>query len=125
MSKNCADLVCMNGGNMNTENIIEHLCSVIKERKENPMKDSYTCYLFEQGINKILKKVGEESAELIIAAKDKDTGGVISETSDLIYHVCVLLVALEMDIKDVFNELEMRTAKLKNLKEMYVADKST
>ena len=61
------------------------------ERKNNPVEGSYTNYLFDKGIDKILKKVGEESAEVIIGAKNEDKAEIIYEVSDLVYHTLVLL----------------------------------
>ena len=110
---------------MESQNIIELLYSTIKSRKETPSDNSYTCYLFEQGLNKILKKVGEECAEVIIASKEGNTESIINETSDLIYHLCVLLASLDIEFSDVLIELEKRTKKLGNLKTMRVTDKNT
>lgn len=68
------------------------LYDIVKERKNSPMEGSYTCYLFEQGLDKILKKVAEESGEVIIAAKNKDAEPLCGEICDLLYHLIVLLV---------------------------------
>ena len=101
---------------------------IILERK-NSIGDSggqsYTRYLFSEGINKILKKIGEESAELIVAAKDGDAGSVVGETADLLYHVLVMLAELGLDLSDVEAELEARAAKRGNLKQAKEVDKST
>jgi phosphoribosyl-ATP pyrophosphohydrolase len=113
------------GVRMEKQNVIELLYDIVKDRKENSADNSYTCYLFEQGINKILKKVGEECAEVIIASKDSNREGVINETSDLIYHLCVLLASLEIEFSDILSELEKRAKKLGNLKVMRVTDKNT
>ena len=92
---------------------------------------SYTRYLFKEGINKILKKVGEESAELIVAAKDagKHAGDynklVVGETADLFYHVLIMLAELGIPLSDIEAELEARAAKAGNLKESKVVDKDT
>lgn len=93
---------------METENILKELYNTIKERKENPKEGSYTNYLFEKGIDKILKKVGEEASEVIIAAKNTDKAELIYEISDLIYHVLVLMVNNKVDLKDIQKELEGR-----------------
>jgi phosphoribosyl-ATP pyrophosphohydrolase len=69
---------------------------------------SYTTYLFEQGLDKILKKVGEESAETIIAAKNGDSGSLINEVSDLIYHLLVMLVEQGVDLGAIERELGAR-----------------
>jgi len=81
---------------------------IIETRKKEPKEGSYTTYLFEQGLDKILKKIGEESAETIIAAKNNDKAEVAYECADLVYHLTVMLVELGMDWSDVVGELEMR-----------------
>ena len=69
---------------------------------------SYTAYLFDKGIDKILKKVGEENAEVIIAAKNREKSEVVYEVSDLIYHLLVLLVEQGVELGDIFTELKSR-----------------
>ena len=81
--------------------------------------------LFESGLDKILKKVGEESAETIIAAKNGDKQEVIEEISDLMYHLLVMLHQLNIDIGEVEENLEKRSLKTKNLKASKVVDKNT
>lgn len=88
--------------------IISNLYMKILERKISPKEGSYTNYLFDKGIDKILKKVGEESAETIIAAKNESKAELISETSDLIYHLLVMLAQQEVEPKDIAKELESR-----------------
>lgn len=90
------------------EFILDELYSVISDRLENPKEDSYTNYLLDCGIDKILKKVGEECSETIIAAKNHDKKEIALETSDLIYHLMVMLVERGMDIKDVYDVLKDR-----------------
>lgn len=90
------------------EFILDELYNVIADRLENPKEDSYTNYLFDCGIDKILKKVGEECSETIIAAKNADKAEIALETSDLIYHLMVMLVERGMDIKDVYEVLKGR-----------------
>ena len=92
----------------NANNILRILYKVIEDRKENPKEGSYTNYLFDKGIDKILKKVGEENAEVIIASKNTDNDELIYETSDLIYHLLVLLVEKDITLDDIFNELNKR-----------------
>lgn len=92
----------------NNKDIINVLVNTIKERKENPKEGSYTNYLFDKGIDKILKKIGEESAEVIIAAKNKDKSEVIYETADLIYHMLVLLEQKDIKLDEVYEELVKR-----------------
>lgn len=89
-------------------NIVDRVYKLILDRKDNPKEGSYTNYLFEKGIDKILKKVGEENAEVIIGAKNRDQSEVIYEVSDLVYHVLVLLVELGIAPKDIKKELENR-----------------
>ena len=88
--------------------ILEEVYQVIRDRKENPKEGSYTTYLFNEGINKILKKVGEEAAEVIIAAKDPEDEPLIYEAADLLYHLMVLLVERGLHPNQVFEELQRR-----------------
>ena len=87
---------------------IGKLFDLIKERKETPVEGSYTNYLFDKGIDKILKKVGEECAEVIIAAKNPDLTELQYELSDLVYHSMVLMVERGLELKDIANELKKR-----------------
>ncbi len=68
------------------------LYNIIEERKENPEIEGYTRYLFDQGLDKILKKIGEEASEVIIASKNQEKEALVSEVADLMYHLTVLLV---------------------------------
>lgn len=88
--------------------ILDELYSVIADRKANPEEGSYTNYLFDKGVDKILKKIGEESSEVIIGAKNSSRDEVIYESSDLIYHLMVLLVEMGISLDDIFSELEKR-----------------
>ena len=83
------------------------LMELIKGRKTEKVEGSYTSYLFEKGLDKILKKIGEESSEVIIAAKN-DRKETIYEISDLIYHMRVLMAEMNIEIKDVIKELASR-----------------
>lgn len=107
------------------QNILQKLYDVVVNRKENPEEGSYTCYLFGEGMDKILKKVGEESAEVIIAAKNKETMPLVGEVSDLLYHLMVLLVEADIPYALVEEELNMRAQKIGNLKEMKQVDKNS
>lgn len=89
------------------ESFLSKLYAVILDRKKNPKEGSYTNYLLKEGINKILKKIGEETAETIIAAKDSPND-VVFEVADLIYHLTVLLVELGISWDEISNELEKR-----------------
>lgn len=88
--------------------ILKEVYEVIVDRRINPKEGSYTNYLFEKGIDKMLKKVGEEAAEVIIASKNTDNGEVIYEISDLIYHLSVLMVERGINFDDIFDELGKR-----------------
>ncbi len=90
------------------EFILDELFGVICDRFDNPKEDSYTNYLFDCGIDKILKKVGEECSETIIAAKNADKKEIALEASDLIYHLLVMIKERDMDIKDVYEVLKDR-----------------
>ena len=91
-----------------SDQILEDMYQVILDRKEHPMEGSYTCYLFEKGLDKILKKVGEETTEVIIAAKDHDRANTIYEIGDLAYHVMVLMVEAGISLADLRQELASR-----------------
>ena len=92
----------------NSDFSVEALYELIRGRKVNKKEGSYTTYLFDKGLDKILKKVGEESTEVIIAAKDSDKGETVYEIADLMYHVLVLMVEAGIDIKDIMCELQKR-----------------
>ena len=87
---------------------LEALMKVIEGRKLEKKEGSYTTYLFEKGIDKILKKVGEECTEVIIAGKADDKAETISEISDLVYHVMVLMIEMGISLDDIRNELASR-----------------
>ena len=86
----------------------EGLYELIKGRKTNPKEGSYTTYLFDKGLEKILKKVGEECTEVIIAGGKRDKEETVFEISDLCYHVMVLMVELGISVEDITRELEKR-----------------
>ena len=88
--------------------ILQELYNIVLDRKENPKEGSYTNYLLDKGIDKILKKVGEETAEVIIAAKNEGNEELRYEASDLLYHLIVLLVNKELKLNDIFEELQGR-----------------
>ena len=87
---------------------VQSLVDTIEGRKLNPQEGSYTTYLFEKGIDKILKKVGEECTEVIIAGKADDKAETIYEISDLMYHVLVLMIEMGISVDDIMNELKSR-----------------
>jgi phosphoribosyl-ATP pyrophosphohydrolase len=88
--------------------ILNKLADVLEDRKGQPADSSYVASLYHKGTNTILKKIGEESAELIIAAKGTDKQAVIHETADLWFHNLVLLSSLGLKPDQVFQELERR-----------------
>ena len=87
---------------------MDALMELIRGRKTNPQEGSYTTYLFQKGLDKILKKIGEESTEVIIAAKDNDPKETISEISDLVYHVMVMMIQQGISLEDIRRELASR-----------------
>jgi len=86
----------------------DELMKLIKGRKLNKKEGSYTTYLFEKGRDKILKKVGEESTEVIIAAKSDDKKETVYEIADLAYHVMVLMIEMGISLEDIHKELASR-----------------
>ncbi len=87
---------------------IDLLAKLIKDRMKNPKDGSYTNYLFEKGLDKILKKIGEESTEVIIAAKAGDKPNTIYEIADLAYHIVVLMTYYQIEWMEIVDELESR-----------------
>ena len=87
---------------------LEGLMEMLEGRKANPKEGSYTSYLFQKGIDKILKKVGEESTEVIIAGKANDKAETIYEIADLTYHVMVLMLEMGISLEDIHKELASR-----------------
>jgi phosphoribosyl-AMP cyclohydrolase / phosphoribosyl-ATP pyrophosphohydrolase len=88
--------------------VLDQLYQLIESRERERPTNSYTTYLFDKGLDKILKKLGEESAETIIAAKNEDQGRVVSEVADLMYHLLVLLVARGVSLEEISQELGKR-----------------
>lgn len=104
---------------------MEELYQTILDRKSHPVENSYTCYLFSKGIDKILKKCGEECAEVIIAAKNPDNAALSEEIADLLYHVLTLCAERGLPWSDVENVLTQRGHKIGNLKQMKNVDRET
>jgi phosphoribosyl-ATP pyrophosphohydrolase/phosphoribosyl-AMP cyclohydrolase len=92
----------------NLGSLLSRLYQLIGDRERERPEGSYTTYLFDEGIDKILKKLGEESAETIIAAKNDDNRRLVAEVSDLVYHLLVLLVARGVSLEEIANELKQR-----------------
>jgi phosphoribosyl-ATP pyrophosphohydrolase/phosphoribosyl-AMP cyclohydrolase len=88
--------------------VFEDVYGVIEDRKEHPKEGSYTSYLFEKGIDKILKKCGEEAAEIIIAAKNPNAEEIKYEIADFLYHVMVLMSEKGITWADIATELANR-----------------
>ncbi len=107
------------------DSTLERLYGVVMDRKANPQEGSYTCYLFDKGLDKILKKVGEECAETIIAAKNDVPSDTVGEISDLIYHLMVMMAEKDIPLEDVLAELDRRAQKIGNLKQMKQVDKES
>ena len=95
-------------GRSEDEFSISRLMDKLKNRKKQMPENSYTTYLFEKGLDKILKKVGEECTEVIIAAKDNDKAETVYEISDLVYHTLVLMVEAGIEADDILKELASR-----------------
>jgi phosphoribosyl-ATP pyrophosphohydrolase len=93
-----------------TDAIVDELFAVIEDRKETLPEDSYTASLFthEKGDNAVLEKLGEETTELILAAKDDDREEIAHESADIVYHLLVLLAMKDMDVADLRAELAER-----------------
>ncbi len=117
-------------------NELEELYKVVMNRKEDYetnknlssdeiKKKSYTCYLFSQGQDKILKKCGEECTEMVIAAKNNDNVELKNEMADLFYHVMVLCAEKNLPFAEVEEVLHERSKKIGNLKQFKVTDKNT
>ncbi len=96
---------------------LESLMALIAGRKTDKKEGSYTTYLFEKGIDKILKKVGEESTEVIIAAKDNDKKETVYEIADLCYHIMVLMIEMGISLEDIHRELASRHVIDKKIKQ--------
>ncbi|MCM1525058.1 MAG: phosphoribosyl-ATP diphosphatase [Ruminococcus sp.] len=105
--------------------VLNDLYNVVSDRRINPQEGSYTCYLFEKGLDKICKKCGEECTEMVIAAKNADNNELKNEIADLFYHVAVLCVQQGLDIADVEEVLRERSKKIGNLKKIHVSDHNT
>jgi phosphoribosyl-ATP pyrophosphohydrolase/phosphoribosyl-AMP cyclohydrolase len=95
-------------GSTNQKRMLDLLEEVIRNRQKNPQPGSYTSALFQQGINRIAQKVGEEAVELVIASKEDDEDRFLNEAADLLFHVLVLLAAKNKNLENVEQVLEYR-----------------
>lgn len=98
---------------------------VVMSRRAEPQEGSYTCYLFEKGLDKILKKCGEECTEMVIAAKNSDKEELVGEINDLLYHMIVLMAERGVTVEDVEAVMTERSRKIGNLKQFHVSDHNT
>jgi len=110
---------------VNENEILSALYQTVVNRRDNPKEGSYTCYLLDKGIDKILKKVGEECSETIIAAKNGVNSETVYEIADLIYHLTVMMVQQNIPLEDVLAELDKRSEKTGNLKKFHTVDKNS
>lgn len=101
---------------MNDDNALQKLYKTILMRKNEEMEGSYTNYLLDKGLDKILKKVGEETSEVIIASKNENKEELIGEISDLVYHLMVLMVNKDLSPDDILGEIDKRSLKIGNKK---------
>ncbi len=107
------------------DSVLQELYQVVLGRKSTPREGSYPCYLFAKGLDKILKKVGEECSETIIAAKNGRQEETVGEISDLIYHLMVMMAQQNIPLEAVLEELSRRSQKIGNLKQMKSVDRET
>lgn len=105
--------------------VLQQLYETVLSRKDAHIEGSYTCYLFEKGVDKILKKCGEECSEVIIAAKNGVQEDTVGEISDLLYHLTVLMVNEGIPYEAVEQELLKRSGKTGNLKTFHQVDHNT
>lgn len=103
----------------------KEMYDVIVNRRENPQEGSYTCYLFDKGLDKILKKCGEECTEMVIAAKNHDNEELANEINDVLYHMAVLMVECGLSVEEVDEIMRERSKKIGNLKQFHVSDHNT
>jgi phosphoribosyl-ATP pyrophosphohydrolase len=92
----------------NQIHILDSLYQVIQERKANPSENSYTASLMDKGLDKILKKIGEEATEVVIAAKGGKREEIVYESADLIFHLLVLLGYRDIPVEELYDELRRR-----------------
>lgn len=103
----------------------KNMYDVVVDRRANPQEGSYTCYLFDKGIDKILKKCGEECTEMVIAAKNNDKDELANEINDLLYHMIVMMVDRGVTVEDIESIMVERSKKIGNLKQFHVSDHNT
>lgn len=104
---------------------VDELMEVITRRRESDDQESYTAYLFREGLDKILKKVGEACSLLLIAGKDQDPARIAEETGDLLYHLMAMMICKGITMEDLADELDRRSGKIGNLKTFHTSDHTT
>lgn len=97
--------------------IVHEIVGEIKDRRANPVERSYTTYLFNEGVDKVLKKVGEEATEVVIGAKNRDKEELTNELADLTYHTLVLMEMMDVSVEDVKGILRERRPKKEVLRD--------
>ena len=107
------------------EKEIDELFEVVLQRRDAGDGKSYTAYLFEKGLDKILKKVGEAATMLLIAGKEQDSTAIAYETADLLYHIMVMMAAKQVSMEAVADEMDRRLGKTGNLKTFHTTDLNT
>lgn len=107
------------------EKEIDELFEVVLQRRDAGDGKSYTAYLFEKGLDKILKKVGEAATMLLIAGKGQDSTAIAYETADLLYHIMVMMAAKQVSMEAVADEMDRRLGKTGNLKTFHTTDLNT
>ena len=107
------------------EKEIDELFEVVLQRRDAGDGKSYTAYLFEKGLDKILKKVGEAATMLLIAGKGQDSTAIAYETADLLYHIMVMMAAKQVSMEAVADEMDRRLGKPGNLKTFHTTDLNT
>ena len=115
----------MKGNDKTMDDVLQTLYDTVLSRRDDPQEGSYTCYLLDQGIDKILKKLGEECAETIIAAKNGSAAEIVSEAGDLLFHLMVMLVKSGVPLEDLAAELGRRSQKTGNLKPFKQVDRNS
>ena len=99
---------CFNVNNIQSLDFLNELFNLIKDRKKELPENSYTTRLFKEGANRIIQKVGEEAIETVIAVKNRDKNEIVNETSDLIYHLFVMLAEQEIEFSEIVDNLKKR-----------------
>jgi len=120
---------------MKEMNSLEQMEVVIAKQRDEPREGSYTCYFFEKGLDKILKKIGEEVTETVIAARNlqsrsptgvaEQKAELVGEINDALYHLLVMMNECGITLTDVCEEMDIRDQKIGNLKQFHVSDHNT